>query len=169
VFTKLSNDNLESTITTMISVTISTDNTVIWYDHWEDGFDVDATSKFAPASVSTKVWGDGNATNGCAPKAPTCTHDSDVLKAGTAIVIQNDIPLPRIKTNFAFDGGDRIQASFPIAVTRASYPKEPGSVMAGAGKCMMLVALCTAIDEAHLYQTSMNSRSVRCLFMGDDI
>lgn len=31
-----------------------------------------------------------------------------------------------------FDGGDRIQASFPIAVTRGAYPKRPGSLMAGA-------------------------------------
>jgi hypothetical protein len=136
VFKTLSNDNLKPPVITMLSVTISTDNTVIWYDHWEDGFDVDVASKTIPLAAKTEVWGDGNSANGCAPIAGlVCNNANDVLKAGTAIVIQNEVPiLPRKKSVFVYDGGDRIQASFPVAVTRASFPKGPGSVMAGAGK-----------------------------------
>jgi hypothetical protein len=52
--------------------------------------------------------------------------------AGDAIVIQNTIALPRVQSHIRYDGSDRIQASFPIAVTRGAYPARPGSVMAGA-------------------------------------
>jgi IgGFc binding protein len=118
----------------MLSVTISTDKTVIWYDHWEDGFDIDVTSDVLPVAKSTEIWGDGNAANGCAPHIRNnCTNMNDILNAGTSIVVQNDVPLPRNPAaHVVYDGGDRIQASFPVAVTRASFPKSPGSVFAGA-------------------------------------
>ena len=48
-----------------MAITISNDQTWIWYDHWEDGFELDVTS--LTRRPSTQVWGDGNATNGCAP------------------------------------------------------------------------------------------------------
>jgi hypothetical protein len=125
---------LKAPMIVLLSVTVSTDNTVIWYDHWEDDFDLDVTNP-ATRSKTTKVWGDGNAANGCAPNIAitACTDSSDILKAGTSIVVQDEVPLPRKTTEIHFDGGDRIQASFPVAVTKANYPDSPGSVMAGAG------------------------------------
>jgi hypothetical protein len=49
-------------------------------------------------------------------------------------VIENVVELDpgRNELNIRYDGGDRIQASFPIAVTRGAYPENPGSLMAGA-------------------------------------
>jgi hypothetical protein len=122
----------------MLSVTISTDKTVVWYDHWEDGFDVDVTSTSIPISKTTEIWGDGNAANGCAPHIKNnCTNINDILNAGTSIVVRNDVPLPRnAAANVMYDGGDKILSSFPVAVTRASFPKSPGSVLAGAGTCI---------------------------------
>jgi hypothetical protein len=170
VFKTLSNDNLAPPVVTMLSVTISTDNTVVWYDHWEDGFDVDVASKTTPLAAKTEVWGDGNSANGCAPiPGLACTNANDVLKAGTAIVIQNEVPiLPRRKTVFVYDGGDRIQSSFPVAVTRASFPKGPGSVMAGAGKKLELRPM-SSLTLSPLLRNAINSRSVRCLLVGDDV
>jgi IgGFc binding protein len=81
---------------------------------------------------STEIWGDGNASNGCAPDVMSCTNSNDRLMAGDSIVIQNTIALPRVQQHIRYDGSDRIQASFPIAVTRGAYPVRPGSVMAGA-------------------------------------
>lgn len=126
---KVINSRASSTIVTLLSVTISTDGTVIWYDEWEDGYDENVAFG---VSKTTKVWGDGNARNGCAPNIKKCTNSMDTLKAGDSFVIQNDVPIPRIKSKILYDGGDRIQASMPINVNRAAYAKSPGSVLAGA-------------------------------------
>jgi hypothetical protein len=102
-------------VVTLLSATISTDNTTIFYDHHEDGFEADVVLN---SQASTEIWGDGNAANGCAPGTVPCTNATDILMAGRAIVIQNEVPMPRDSNQILYDGGDRIQASFPIAVTR---------------------------------------------------
>lgn len=116
-------------VTTMLSLAVATDDTVIWYDHWEDGYDANVANK---TSVSTEVWGDHDASNGCAPDVTPCTDATDALSAGTTIVVQNTVVLPRDKAQIYYDGCDRIQASYPIALTRGAYPVAPGSLMAGA-------------------------------------
>jgi hypothetical protein len=119
-----------SPIVTMISFTTSVDNTVIYYDEHEDGFEPDITN---PTQSTTKIWGDGDASNGCAPDVDPCTDAADVINAGRAIVIENYIACaPRDVSQIFYDGGDRVMSNFPIAVTRAAYPLSPGSVLAGA-------------------------------------
>lgn len=62
-----------------------------------------------------------------------CTDTTDVLLAGTAIILQQPVPtVNRSVFDLYFDGGDRVGASFPIAMTRAAFPVVPGSRMAGA-------------------------------------
>lgn len=102
---------------------------IVWYDHWEDGYDENVVLQRAH---TTEIWGDGDASNGCAPSVAQCTNSNDRLMAGDTIVVQNTVELPRRKANIRYDGSDRIQASFPIAVTRGAYPDQPGSLMAGA-------------------------------------
>jgi IgGFc binding protein len=126
---KVITSGASNVIVTLLSVTVSTDKTVIWYDEWEDGYEENVAFGIGR---STKVWGDGNAANGCAPTILNCTNSMDRLYAGDSFVIQNDVPIPRVKANILYDGGDRIQASFPITVNRAAYAKSPGSVLAGA-------------------------------------
>jgi len=120
-------------VESMLSVSISVDKTVIWYDHWEDGFDSDV---LMPNSTTTEVWGDGDASNGCAPNNLQCTDQSDFLKAGDSIVVQNKVEVPRNITLIRYDGGDKLQASYPIAVTRGAFPKSPGSELAGGVEVM---------------------------------
>jgi hypothetical protein len=117
-----------STIVNILSISISNDQTWIWYDHWEDGFELDVTK---PAMRTTEIWGDGNAANGCAPIA-NCTNSLDRLMAGDTLVIQRNIVTPRVASTIMFDGGDRIQASSTVSVVKANYPLSPGSVLAGA-------------------------------------
>ena len=85
---------------------------------------------------STEVWGDGNAANGCAPplrNTANCTDGADYLTAGTVIILEDDIPLPRDTSALLWDGGDRIQSSFPVAITRGVYSGgTPGSLLGGA-------------------------------------
>ena len=102
---------------------ISTKGTVVWYQHWEDG--------------SEKIWGDGDASNGCSPSlAGDCTDANDVLDAGHVIILENKVSVsPRKASEIKYDGGDKIQTSRPIAITRAAYPdldEDKGSMMAGA-------------------------------------
>ena len=40
---------------TVIAIVVTADNTVIHYDHWEDGYEVDLDN---PAQSSTEVWGE---------------------------------------------------------------------------------------------------------------
>ena len=132
VLFQINPNDVRSPMVALISVTISTDQTIIWYDHWEDGFDQDVANKTAK---STEIWGDGIAANGCSPMIKNCTNSLDRLMAGASVVIQNTVPIPRVRTSVYYDGADRLQASLPIAVTRAGYASVPGSLLAGAGKC----------------------------------
>jgi hypothetical protein len=116
-------------IISITSIAVSTSNTVIWYDHWEDGYDDDVAN---PKSSTTEIWGDGDASNGCAPTVSQCTDANDKLFPGDAILLENSVPIPRNKNTIRYDGGDRITASYPVAVTRGAYPQYPGSLMAGA-------------------------------------
>lgn len=116
-------------VESMFSVSCSINNTVIWYDHWEDGYESDILS---PNSTTTEVWGDEDASNGCAPNVSPCTDAKDVLMAGDSVVVQNKVEVPRDPTLIKYDGGDKLQASFPVALTRGAYPEGPGSMLAGA-------------------------------------
>jgi hypothetical protein len=123
----------------LVSVAISTDNTIIYYDHWEDGYEIDVTN---PRSQNTGIWGDGIAANGCRPDVAltrVCTDADDVLSAGDSFVIESKIAVPRDASNWfnsnggiKIDGGDRLQVNFPVTVTRGEYAEFPGSLLAGA-------------------------------------
>ena len=129
MFYQINPEKARPGVVTMLSMAIATDDTIIWYDHWEDGYDADVSNRTAP---TTEIWGDGLASNGCPPDVEICTDETDILVAGQTVVIQNTISLPRNPTIFAYDGADRVQASYPIAITRGAYPVAPGSLMAGA-------------------------------------
>jgi uncharacterized repeat protein (TIGR01451 family) len=109
-----------------IGIAVAAPGTVIYYDHWEDGYEVDVTQ---PAQSSTEIWGDGDLTNGVAPG----TVD-DLLSGGDLLELINTIPANRTDSQIFFDGSDRIQASFPIAVTTGSFVEHPGSFLAGASE-----------------------------------
>ena len=125
------NSEAASPVTSLTSISVAAAGTIIWVDGYEPNM-------LAPVSTDTEIWGDGLASNGCAPDVVTCTDAADILQPGTAIVIQNDVPVPRLTTtrdangNFLYDGSDKIASNFPIAITRGGYPSVPGSLMAGA-------------------------------------
>jgi hypothetical protein len=61
-------------IDTIVLISVSTDNTAIWYDHWEDGLEAQITNA---TQATTKILGDGKASNGCAPDVVNCTDAVD--------------------------------------------------------------------------------------------
>ena len=82
-------------IHTVVGMSLSMNDTVIYYDHWEDGLEPDLSSA-TPTQASTEIWGDGNAANGCAPNVNgvpvTCTDGNDVLGVGDVVILENDVP-----------------------------------------------------------------------------
>lgn len=151
-------DKIKSEATTpvmgYIGIAIDTSGTVIWYDHWEDDKFEDLANLESGTGLheSTEIWGDGNCSNGVAPGSDcTSTLSSctcDVLTSGQSIVLKAEIGNNNGQTlsdperwdsenpfKGFYDGGDKIVASFPIAVTRGVHPTisgDKGSMMAGA-------------------------------------
>lgn len=120
--------NSATSIKSLISIAIAASDTIIYYDHWEDGYDPDPTGP--NKQPSTEIWGDQDVDTGSSPK--DLVDADDFLASGRAIILDNDILKTRTNATLYYDGKDRILASLPIAVTRSAYPNNPGSLMAGA-------------------------------------
>ncbi len=85
-------------------------NTLIYYDHWEDGYEADIT---LPAQTSTQVWGDGNLTNGVAPGYP-----DDILPPGASINLDNNFTYnPRNPAVIMYDGRDKLYTTNAVAIS----------------------------------------------------
>ena len=131
------NAGTDGPVQSYTSITIPSACRVV-YDHWEDGFEADASS---PVQSSTEIWGDGDPSNGFPPEYP-----ADVLAAGDVIVLRNAVSTdmdggdgdPNDPANdvllrgvIDYDGRDRIAASCALAVTRAGWASS-GTLNAGA-------------------------------------
>lgn len=115
-------------IVSLTGVSVTADQTVIYYDHWEDGYEIDIAN---PTQATTQIWGDGNAANGCAPGV-TCSNANDVLNSGRIVTLRNEVPLPRNAGTILYDGRDKLGATKAIAVTRSAWATSPGTVLADA-------------------------------------
>jgi len=108
----------DTTVRTTIGITIAGNGTFLYYDQWEDGYEVDIAN---PVQATTQTWGDSNLANGAPPgcAAVAC----DVLNRGRVIILQNDVPAsPRNPANFFFDGHDKIGTTLLVAITQAGWP-----------------------------------------------
>lgn len=138
----------------VVTATASADNQVVYYDHWEDGFEADI---FSPIQISTLIIGDGDPANGDACDFNSDPCGTDVLLQGDFINFASDQGLgagctipsaqpgtftelcssvtvnPRCATLGActaaevqFDGGDFITTSGgPLAIIHSQYPPHP--------------------------------------------
>lgn len=123
---------------TVISVTATLNWTVLYYDHWEDGFEIDLAN---PVQPNTEIWGDQDCSNGFTPLLGSCTPGVDdaldAVMGGDVIALENDVPAnPRNPSAKYWDGGDKIGSSNLLAVTRVGWPTMVGAfsgvVLAGA-------------------------------------
>ena len=97
------------TIHTVISISTGASATTIFYDHWEDGYEVDLAN---PVQATTETLN---------------------LGAGTFTVLENDIFIsPRDPAVIRYDGRDRMGSSELIAVTRAGWRLQEATLLAGA-------------------------------------
>ena len=115
-----------STIFSIFSIVVTGDGTVIYYDQWEDGYEVDLSN---PTQPTTQIWGDGNDAHGI---PPGFAHNPLGLPAGTVIMLTNNVTLPRNPSTLLFDAGDHIAATKALVISRAAWPIPTGPVFAGA-------------------------------------
>ena len=125
-FVALNAGTIGSTIDSVYSVVITGDGTVVYYDHWEDGYEGDLTN---PTQSTTQIWGDGNDANGI---PPGYLHDPASLPKGTVLTLRNNVTLPRNPSTILFDARDRIAATKALVISHAAWATSPGTVLAGA-------------------------------------
>ena len=123
-----------SPMKTTISIAISADNTLVYYDHWEDGFANDIANPTAgeiyanPGNLDgVQIWGDADTSNGAPPGFP-----GDVLNSGNVIIMQNDVAVPNTAATIQYDGKDKIGGTNAIAVSRMIFASGTLSVLAYA-------------------------------------
>ncbi len=116
--------NIGDEMRSAISMVIGTDGTILYYDHWEDGYEDDVT---APAQLTSQIWGDGDPDNGYPPDFP-----DDLLDAGDVVRLESTIDVTRNSVVIEYDGRDKVATTYPIAMTRGMYAINPGEVLAEA-------------------------------------
>jgi uncharacterized repeat protein (TIGR01451 family) len=99
------------------------DTTIVIYDHWEDGFEVDVSN---PSQATTEIWGDGNLLNG---KAPGFANDR--IQAGNQVIVYKPVA-PGTGAQQDYDGGDKLMVNFPVSVSRMAWLNGSETLMAGS-------------------------------------
>ena len=118
------NNAIGNDMRAIISIAATGDNTILYYDHWEDGYEADMAN---PVQASTAIWGDNDPANGIPPGFAT-----DLINGGDIITLDNTVSLPRNPALILYDGRDKFGGTKAVAVTRASWALNPGVVLAGA-------------------------------------
>jgi large repetitive protein len=110
-----------TTYHSVISIVPSVSNKVIYFDHWEDGYEANIG---LPTQPTTWIFGDGNTGNN--------GGYSDVVTAGLPIILQNDLVVPNSSSIIKADGGDKIASTKSLSCVRSSWSTKPGTVLADA-------------------------------------
>ena len=92
--------NIGTVVRSTVSIVAGNNGTVIYYDHWEDGYEGDIT---APTQSTTQVWGDGNPVNGIPPG-----YASDVVNAGSIVNLETSMDVTRTSVQIEYDGRDKV-------------------------------------------------------------
>jgi len=113
-------------ICSTVSLVATADYQMIYYDHWEDGYEADP---FNPVQLTTQVFGDGDVSNG--------GTGSDILLAGDDVNLTSNqnvtgplavtgyvsVDPRRNPSDVRYDGRDRIITSGgPVDLTHAMWP-----------------------------------------------
>ncbi len=120
-----------------VFVTFSTvaDDTVIYYDHWEDGYETDITN---PVQSTTLVFGDGDSSNGYPPG-----NAADLISAGTVFDLRNFVETGTLGDVIDYDARDKVASFKPISLTKTCFPAGTNTLLAG----------CVEIFEQGLWGT----------------
>ena len=106
-----------------VTFSAATDNTVIYYDHWEDGYERDITN---PVQSTTRVFGDGNPANGYPPG-----NASDLIPAGTVFSLRNFVASTTLESVLDYDARDKVASYKPISLTKTIFPASTNTLLGG--------------------------------------
>jgi uncharacterized repeat protein (TIGR01451 family) len=106
------------------SISVITEGTILYYDQWEDGYEIDISN---PTQATTQIWGDGNPANGAPPGYP-----SDDFGANAILVLRSNVNSATRQSVIDFDGGDKFGATHSIAATRAFWDSGASTLLAAA-------------------------------------
>jgi SdrD B-like domain/Prealbumin-like fold domain len=112
-------------LTQIVTITVGADNSVVYYDHWEDGYEIDITN---PKQSTTLIFGDGNPANG----APV-GNSSDVLVSGNVFNLRGVIKTATLASVIDVDARDKIASFKPITVTKLAFPTGTNTLL---GSCV---------------------------------
>jgi hypothetical protein len=114
-------------ISTYVSIGVVESGTIIYYDHWEDGYEVNLS--FPTALPITQIWGDNDPSNGIPPG-----FSVDYLSAADIIILSNTVDVNDMvgTSPYLYNGGDIIGSRGNIAVTRLAWATGSGTLFAGA-------------------------------------
>ncbi|MCZ2392661.1 MAG: DUF11 domain-containing protein, partial [Chitinophagales bacterium] len=107
-----STNSLTTNARNVTSIVVPYPGTVLIYDHWEDGYEANIK---VPTQSTTRIWGDGDLSNGVAPGYP-----NDIIPAGAYIELDNTFPWNRANSVLAFDGKDKVYSSFNVSITKVT-------------------------------------------------
>jgi RHS repeat-associated protein/uncharacterized repeat protein (TIGR01451 family) len=119
----INDDADDESIQTYVSITAVADGTVLYFDHWEDGYEANIAK---PGQSTTQVWGDGITGNGEAPGL-----QGDLINSGDVVILDNEVPAAT-PGDIDYDGGDKFAVTRTVAVTRFAWPPDAGPVFAEA-------------------------------------
>ena len=111
-------------IVSFTSISVIAEGTIVYYDQWEDGYEIDISN---PTQASTQIWGDGNPANGAPPG-----FAGDLFGSYAVIILRSNVDLLTRQSVVDFDGGDKFGATRSIAVTRAFWDSGASTLLAGA-------------------------------------
>ncbi|MBE7469417.1 MAG: IgGFc-binding protein [Anaerolineales bacterium] len=115
---------IDNDIITLISIALDREGSVIYYDHWEDGYESNLSQ---PTQASTQIWGDNNPANGIPPGFTTDLLATPGTSQDDVITLRNTVALPRDPGAFFYDGGDLLTSEGgAIAVTLSFWTADPG-------------------------------------------
>ncbi len=122
------NSGAGTTLDFTVGITNAGAGAVMYYDHWEDGYETDLTN---PTQTTTQVWGNGDPADGNAATYCGARCAGDLLPAGAVFVLRNNIPTPRT-TTVLWDGRDRVSSTRGFTITAGGFSTPLGSVLSAS-------------------------------------
>ncbi len=158
-------------VNTYLSVAIGTDGTLLYFDHWENGYVDDIANPTLGELFSNpgqldgvQIWGNGNCEDGFPPNkdgstALSCNAGNaatvDSLSAGNVIVLSSAKSASELSndlTTLQFDGRDKFAATEQIAVARAYWGGGDCTSSSGPGTCLAgAIEVYPTVDWGTLY------------------
>lgn len=123
--------NATSPIKSNTTIAVLASKTIIYYDHWEDGFETDITN---PRQTTTQIWGDGNTANGSVSCVNAALCTGDVISVGAVIRLSNDVVTTTssvtVTNPYQYNGRDKFGASKSVSVSRVDWATGSDTLMA---------------------------------------